>query len=248
MKYTFDDFSMGMVAVKTGLGKDFHTFMERLQQRGFYWMSYHKPLDYTPPPLHTCGDDTIIACDENTGCIYFQHVEYARSHGLIVVSIKDIVDTHCPTHQIVIDFNDNITTARMLVDGEVVKETTAKCAPCDKFNFHTGAEVAFNRLWEKKMKEEKKEKEEKEEKSDSAPFKIGDSVRYTSDNVFSGPKRGTTGKVIAYSSNFIGVCLVEFDEPVKGGHDEVAIIRAKDGKHGRNGYCWWCPECFIERI
>lgn len=244
MKYTFNDFRMGIVAVKTGLGKDFHTFMKRLQKRGFYWISCDKPLDYTPP-FHTYGDDTIIACDEPTGRIYFQRVEYARSHGLIVVSIKDIVDAHCPAHQIVIDFNDNITTARMLVDGEVVKETTAKCAPCDKFNFHTGAEVAFNRLWEKK---EKEEKEEKEEKTDSAPFKIGDSVRYTSDNVFSGPKRGATGKVIAYSSNFIGVCLVEFDEPVKGGHNGVAIICAKDGKHGRNGYCWWCPNCFIERI
>ena len=241
MKYTFDDFSMGMVAVKTGLGKDFHTFMKRLQQRGFYWMSDDKPLDYTPP-FFFYGDDTIIACDEPTSRIYFQDVEYARSHGLIVVSIKDIVDAHCPKHQIVIDFNDNITTARMLVDGEVVKETTAKCAPCDKFNFHTGAEVAFNRLWEKK------EKGEKEEKTDDAPFKIGDSVRYTSDNVFAGPKRGATGKVIACSYNFIGVCLVEFDEPVKGGHDGASIICAKDGKHGRNGYCWWCPECFIKHI
>lgn len=242
MKYTFDDFRMGMVAVKTGLGKDFHTFMKRLQQRGFYWMSGDKPLDYTPPLFLEDGDDTIIACDEHTARIYFQHVEYARSHGLIVVSVKDIVNARYPAHQIVIDFNNNITTARMLVDGEVVKETTAKCAPCDKFNFHTGAEVAFNRLWEKKGKGEK------EEKTDSAPFKIGDSVRYTSDNEFYGPKRGATGKVIAYSSNFIGACLVEFDEPVKGGHDGVAIICAKDGTHGRNGYCWWCPNCFIERI
>ena len=244
MKYTFDDFSMGMVAVKTGLGKDFHTFMERLQQRGFYWMSDDKPLDYTPP-FHTYGDDTIIACDEHTGRIYFQHVEYARLHGLIVVSIKDIVDDHCPKRQIIIDFNGDVATAKLLVDGKIVKEASAKRAACDKFNLHTGAEVAFNRLWEKK---EKEEKEEKEEKTDSAPFKIGDSVRYTSDNVFSGPKRGATGKVIACASRFIDMCLVEFDEPVKGGHDGFANICAKDGKHGRNGYCWWCPECFIECI
>lgn len=241
MKYTFNDFRMGIVAVKTGLGKDFHTFMKRLQKRGFYWMSGDKPLDYTPP-FHTYGDDTIIACDEPTGRIYFQHVEYARSHGLIVVSIKDIADGHCPKHQIIIDFNGDVTTAKLLVDGEIVKKASAKRAACDKFNLHTGAEVAFNRLWEKKGKEEK------EEQTDSAPFKIGDSVRYTSDNVFYGPKRGATGKVITYSSNFIGVCLVEFDEPVKGGHNGVAIICAKDGKHGRNGYCWWCPNCFIERI
>lgn len=242
MKYTFDDFRMGMVAVKTGLGKDFYTFMKRLQQRGFYWMSGDKPLDYTPPLFPEDRDDTIIACDEHTAHIYFQHVEYARSHGLIVVSVNDIVDATCPKRRIVIEFDGDETTANLVVDGKIVKKTTAKRAPCDKFNLRTGAEVAFNRLWEKK------EKEEKEEKTNSAPFKIGDSVRYTSDNVFSGPKRGATGKVIAYGSNFIGVCLVEFDEPVKGGHDGVGIIRAKDGKHGRNGYCWWCPECFIECI
>ena len=242
MKYTFNDFSMGMVAVKTGLGKDLHTFMERLQQRGFYWMSGDKPLNYTPP-LHTGGDDTIIACDEHTGCIYFQNVEYARSHGLIVVSIKDIVDTHCPTHQIVIDFNDNITTARMLVDGEVVKETTAKCAPCDKFNFHTGAEVAFNRLWEKKMKEEKKEK------TDCTQFKVGNRVRFTdkSSPISIGPKFGATGTVIAHDSSCES-WLVQFDKAIKGGHAGRTIIHDDIEPTGRDGYCWWCPECFIERI
>ena len=118
MKYTFNDFSMGMVAVKTGLGKDFHTFMKRLQQRGFYWMSGDKPLDYTPPLFPEDGDDTIIACDEHTACIYFQDVEYARSHGLIVVSIKDIADAHCPKRRIVIEFDGDETPANLMADGE----------------------------------------------------------------------------------------------------------------------------------
>lgn len=243
MKYTFNDFRMGMVAAKTGLGKDFHTFMKRLQQRGFYWMSGDKPLDYTPPLFPEDGDDTIIACDEHTAHIYFQNVEYARSHGLIVVSIKDIVDAHCPAHQIVIDFNDNITTARMLVDGEVVKETTAKCAPCDKFNFHTGAEVAFNRLWEKKMKEEKKEK------TDCTQFKVGNRVRFTDKSLLIsiGPKSGATGTVIARDSS-LSLWLVQFDEAVKGGHAGRTIIHDDIEPTGRDGYCWWCPDCFIERI
>ena len=246
MKYTFNDFRMGMVAVKTGLGKDFHTFMKRLQKRGFYWASGDKPLDYTPP-FSVYGDDTIIACDsacdEHTARIYFQHVEYARSHGLIVVSVKDIVNARYPAHQIVIDFNNNITTARMLVDGEVVKETTAKCAPCDKFNFRTGAEVAFNRLWEKKMKEENKEK------TDCTQFKVGNRVRFTdkSSPISTGPKYGATGTVIACDST-LASWLVQFDEEIKGGHAGRTIIHDDIEPTGRDGYCWWCPNCFIERI
>lgn len=240
MKYTMKDFEAGKVAVHTGNGEDYCTFMRMCSKYHYRWNSGDKPMDFVPVGLN--HDTVIFAREEKT--LLYGNVDYAFETDVLVISVDDIIDEpkHQPKHQIVIDFNGNVTTARMMVDGKVVKETTAKCAPCDKFNFHTGAEVAFNRLWEKK------EKEEKEEKTDSAPFKIGDSVRYTGDNVFSGPKRGATGKVIAYGSNFIGVYLVEFDEPVKGGHDGVAIIRIKDGKHGRNGHCWWCPNCFIERI
>lgn len=39
------------------------------------------------------------------------------------------------------------------VDGNIVKTATAKCNPADRFNFHTGAELAFDRLFEKKHKE-----------------------------------------------------------------------------------------------
>lgn len=238
MKYTMKDFEAGKVAVHTGNDKDYYTFMRMCSKYGYRWNSGAKPTKFIPDLNH----DTVIFAHEGRTLLY-DNMDYAFETHVLVISVDDIIDE--PKRQIVIDFDGDFTTANLVVDDEIVKKTTAKCAPCDKFDLHIGAEVAFNRLWEKK---EKEEKEEKEEKTDSAPFKIGDSVRYTSDNVFSGPKRGATGKVIAYRSNFIGTCLVEFDEPVKGGHDGFAIICAKDGTHGRNGYCWWCPNCFIERI
>lgn len=60
-----------------------------------------------------------------------------------------------PRYKIVIECHDNTTTAQMFVDGCVVKEATAKRNPADKFNWRIGAQMAFNRLWEKKKKQAK---------------------------------------------------------------------------------------------
>lgn len=58
-----------------------------------------------------------------------------------------------PRYKIVIECNDDFTTARMFVDGYPVKGEVAKRNPADKFNWRIGAQTAFNRLWEKKKPE-----------------------------------------------------------------------------------------------
>lgn len=40
----------------------------------------------------------------------------------------------------------------MYVDDQIVKRVAAKRNPADKFNWRIGAQMAFNRLWEKKKK------------------------------------------------------------------------------------------------
>lgn len=57
-----------------------------------------------------------------------------------------------PRYKIVIECNDDFTTARMFVDGYPVKGEVAKRNPADKFNWRIGAQTAFDRLWEKKKK------------------------------------------------------------------------------------------------
>ena len=57
-----------------------------------------------------------------------------------------------PRYKIVIECNDDFTTAKMYVDGQQVKGECAKRNPADKFNWRIGAQTAFNRLWEKKKK------------------------------------------------------------------------------------------------
>ncbi len=65
--------------------------------------------------------------------------------------LKEAPPKH-PRYKIVIDCNDDFTTARMFVDGYPVKGAVAKRNPADKFNWRIGAQTAFNRLWEKKKK------------------------------------------------------------------------------------------------
>ena len=45
---------------------------------------------------------------------------------------------------------DKVTVARMIINGVVVKVAEARRNPKDKFNFHIGAEYAFDRLFAKK--------------------------------------------------------------------------------------------------
>lgn len=54
--------------------------------------------------------------------------------------------------EIVISKRGKEVRAVFKVNGKTVKESVAKCHPDDRFNFKTGAEIAFSRLFEKKKK------------------------------------------------------------------------------------------------
>lgn len=60
-------------------------------------------------------------------------------------------------NKIVITTDGKETLARLYEGNKVVKIATAKCSPDDTFDFKTGAELAFNRLFEKEKKPEKPE-------------------------------------------------------------------------------------------
>ena len=52
--------------------------------------------------------------------------------------------------RVVIRFDGNETTARMIRGGTVVKTATARCSPRDKYTHAEGARVAMERLFTKK--------------------------------------------------------------------------------------------------
>lgn len=51
--------------------------------------------------------------------------------------------------RVVIRFDGNITTARMIRGGTVVKTATARCSPKDQYSHLEGARVAMERLFAK---------------------------------------------------------------------------------------------------
>lgn len=57
-------------------------------------------------------------------------------------------------NKIVITTDGTETLARLYDGKKVVKTATAKCSPEDKFDFETGATIAFDRLFEKYEKKE----------------------------------------------------------------------------------------------
>lgn len=71
--------------------------------------------------------------------------------------LKEAPPKH-PRYKVVIECNDDFTTAKMYVDGQQVKGECAKRHPEDKFNWRIGAQTAFNRLWLKKEKPVKAQK------------------------------------------------------------------------------------------
>lgn len=52
--------------------------------------------------------------------------------------------------KVVIRFDGNVTTARMMRGGTVVKTATARCSPKDQYSHAEGARVAMERLFAKK--------------------------------------------------------------------------------------------------
>lgn len=68
-----------------------------------------------------------------------------------------IIDENHTEQKIVITADGNVTLARMYDGKTVIKSATAKCSPDDKFDFATGARIAFDRL----IGQEKAEQEEK---------------------------------------------------------------------------------------
>lgn len=106
------------------------------------------------------------------------------------------------THKIVITTDGKTTTARLFDGKELVRKAEAKCSPDDKFDFMVGAELAMERLMDKKPVN---------------PFKVGDFVKIKSnDSKYHYFPVGSTGRVIKADTD--GTCEVDgfFDNGNRG--------------------------------
>ena len=89
---------------------------------------------------------TLNACDWKSS---FEQAANCRC--VVPLRLTDNPPKH-PHYVIAIECTGDITFAKMFVDDKLVKVTSAKRNPADKFSWRIGAQTAFNRLWEKKKK------------------------------------------------------------------------------------------------
>lgn len=213
-KYTMDDFINRKLAVR--VNKDnIMDFLKMCEEKGLAWASGEKATEYCNPAMKriavgpTYTNKLSFSLWENSPA-YF-------SDGYTFVDFSQIIK---PTrYQIIIETDGNSTTAKMFVNGKEVKQATAKRNPADKANWRTGAQTAFDRLWEKKEKPVKKD-----------GFKAGDRVVCVDDSAWAFVDlEGKSGRVVCIEDGTLSIG-VEFDE-VDGLHN-------CDGK-AISGHGWW---------
>lgn len=173
--------------------------------------------------------------------------EDSKSAGLKMTSFEEVRKS---IHQSLVDgvmnqpydihisSDGQITTAKFYVNGKVVREAEAKCHPEDRFNFHTGAEVAFNRLWEKKPKEQKSDEEKP--KLDMFDLHVGDKVRVRKDLVVG--ERYNYGRSVESFVEMMGDLRGEVVTINQVFHREDGSTEYKILEHE----LWWTPQMFEE--
>lgn len=133
-------------------------------------------------------------------------------------------------YKITIECDGKTTTARMEINGKEVKTAQAKRNPADAFNWRTGAETAFGRLWGKRENEGNREQ----------PFRVGDRVACMIAVDGNESIIGKHGKIV-YIDAFDESrrYSVDFDEKLECGHE--------CGGNARWGHGWNCPANALRR-
>lgn len=153
MNYTIKDFRKGNILVTFENKKEILAFLNECDRQGIRWKSGHRATDVKKVlPSHDktevldyilkrtivydiFGLGTRYVEDAHQGrCIKFSDFDFAKSDEEIHITRKG-----SEVHGI------------LKKDGKVIRRSVAKCSPEDEFNFHTGAELAFNRLYGKSL-------------------------------------------------------------------------------------------------
>ncbi len=218
--YTMDDFINDKLSVRVN-ENNMMEFLKMCEAKGLHWLSGSKATQKNYPA------ETIEYYNDGVfgGLSFTRHDQLDRLAGRTIVDFSQIINPHAC--QITIDYDGDTTTAKMIVNGKTVKTATAKRNPADKANWHIGAQLAFDRLWERKKKNEGQKK--------TGVFKPGDRVVCVG-NVGNANTHGKHGTVLGLKEPLIAV---EFDKYING-HECISLCLPKLVK---TGHGWWC-DCY----
>ena len=153
--------------IKCKSEEEYKAVLKKLEEKGCTWLSGHKP---TEKSYYNKGYESIVV-DDNT---------LTASSGVIVRDGFEIItaDGFIGNKPIIIYKDGHNVVA---LDKNTGKRGIAKCHPDDEFDFYTGAKLAFSRLTGCKLVEfDGEPKPDVSEDTDTAKFKVGDTVKVKS--------------------------------------------------------------------
>ena len=157
MQYTFEDFKNTKIAVRISYKRQFVRFLDICDKYGVSFATGNS--DAKEWAFDWKHRDVVLICridlltwQDDDDPLPFDVRKCVHVNEVLCRPVKETKKEYCPVPdcQITITCWGDTTHADMFVNGHKVKETKAKRNPADKFNFHIGAQTAFNRLWEKK--------------------------------------------------------------------------------------------------
>lgn len=144
MKYTIKDFIEKKIAVTFKNEKERDEFLQMCEDNNLFWNSEKKATDYKP-------HYKIMIVFGIYGCkrLFYSNGISCGKVGYTIVPFSDFVKNNQSIH---IYHNGKTTTAILKEGKKEIKRAEAKCSPEDEFDFLTGAEIALERLKQKKLK------------------------------------------------------------------------------------------------
>lgn len=128
-------------------------------KRKFRCIGYKKEENFfTIGKVYEMDEDGSITSDTSSFGAPYRYPKYDAENAVEWLKpyyeFKEVFDDDSepePAYKIEIYYDgEKVTTARMIVNGKIVKKATARRNPEDKFDFKKGATLAFERLFEKK--------------------------------------------------------------------------------------------------
>lgn len=202
--------------IKCKSEEEYKAVLKKLEEKGCTWLSGHKP---TEKSYYNEGYESIVV-DDNT---------LTASSGVRVRDGFEIItaDDFIGNKPIIIYKNGRNVVA---LDKNTGKSGIAKCHPDDEFDFYTGANLAFSRLTGCKLVEfDGEPKPDVSEDTDTAKFKVGDTVKVKSGLEVDEIYYGSSSPLVFYRT-------MKTNEPLK-----IESVSPTGNYYCSNGY-YYTPE------